>query len=92
MKWRRKRWAGHVVRMGERRDVYGDLEGKPEGEIPLGRNRRRWEDNIKMDLQEVGCRGVDWIELAQGRDRWLALVDAVMSLRIPYDAGNFLTS
>ena len=68
MKWRRIRWAGHVVRMGERRDVYGDLERKPEGEILLGRTWRRWEDNIKMDFQEVRCGGVDWIELAQGRD------------------------
>jgi hypothetical protein len=57
--------------------------GKPEGKRPLGRPRRRWEDNIKMDLQEVGCRGVDWIELAEDRDRWRALVNAVMNLRVP---------
>ena len=83
IKWRRMRWAGHVERMGERRDVYRVLVGKPEGKRPLGRPRRRWEDNIKMDFQEVECVGVDWIELAQDRDRWQALVNAVMSLRVP---------
>ena len=65
---------------------------KHEGKRPLGRPRRRWEDNIKMDLQEVGCGGTDWIEMAQGRDRWRALVNAVMNLRVPLNAGNFLTS
>jgi hypothetical protein len=68
---------------GEGRGVYRVLVGKPEGKRTLGRPRRRWEDNIKMDLQEVGCRGVDWIELAQGRDRWRALVNAVMNLWVP---------
>jgi len=77
------RWAGHVACMGEGRDVYRVSVGKPEGKRPLGRPRRRWEDNIKMNLQEVGCGGVDWIELAQDRDRWRALVNAVMSLRVP---------
>jgi len=67
--------------MGERRGVYRVLVGKPEGKRPLG-SRRKWEDNIKMDLQEVGCRGMDWIELAQDRDRWRALVNAVMNLRV----------
>ena len=68
------RWAGHVARMGERRGVYRCLVGTPEGKRPLGRPRRRWEDNIKMDLQEMGCGGMDWI------DRWRALVNAVMNL------------
>jgi len=68
---------------GEGKGVYRVLVGKPEGKRPLERSRRRWEDNIKMDLQEVGCGGMDWIELAQGRDRWRALVIAVMNLRVP---------
>ena len=70
------------MRMGERRGVYRALVGKPEGKRPLGRPRCRWEDNIKMDLQGVGCGGMDWIELAQDRDRWRALVNAVMNLRV----------
>jgi len=77
------RWAGHVARIGDRRGVYRVLVGKPEGTIPLGRSRRRWEDNIKMDLQEVRCGGMDWIELAQDTYRWLALVNMVMNLRVP---------
>ena len=77
------RWAGHVARMG-REEVYtGFVVGKPEGKRPLRRPRHRWEDNIKVDLQEMGCEGMDWIELAQDRDRWRALVNAVMNLRLP---------
>ena len=83
IKSRRMRWAGHVAHMGEGRDVYGVLVGKPEGRRPLGRPRHRWEDNIKMDLQVVGCGGMDWIELPKDRDRWRALVNVVMSLRVP---------
>ena len=85
------RWAGHVARMGERRGVYRVLVGKPEGKGPLGRPRRRWNDII-MGLQEVGYGGMDWIELAQDRDRWRALVNAVMNLRVPWNGGNFFTS
>jgi len=69
--------------MGERRGVYRVLEGKPEGKRPRGRPRSRWEDNIKMDLQEVGCGGIDWIEQALDSDRWWALVNEVMNLRVP---------
>jgi len=66
--------------------------GKPEGNRPLGRPRHRWEDNIETDLLEVGCEGMDWIDLAQDRDSWRALVNAVISIRIPYNLGNLLTS
>jgi len=69
--------------MGERRGIYRVLVGKPEGKSPLGRPRGRWKDNIKMDLQDVGRRGMDWIELAQDRDRWRAVINAVMNLCFP---------
>jgi len=82
VKSRRMRWAEHVARMGEGRDVHRVLVGKPEGKRPLGRPRPRWEDNIKMDLGEVGGFR-DWMELAQDRDRWRALVSTVMKLRVP---------
>ena len=83
IKSRRMRWAGHVARIGEGRGVYRVLVGKPEGKGPLARPRRRWEDNIRIELQEVGLGYEDWIELAQGRDRWRALVSAVRNLRVP---------
>ena len=83
IKSRRMRWVGHVVRMGEEREVYMVLLGKSEGRRPLGRPRRRWVDNIRMDLQEVGCGYVEWIGLAQDRDSWRMLVSAVMNLRVP---------
>ena len=83
MKWKRMRWVGHVARMVTSRGVYRVLAGKPEGKRPRGRPRRRWEDNIKMDLQEVGFEGMGWIDLAQNRCKWRALVNAVMNLRVP---------
>jgi hypothetical protein len=82
MKTRRLRWEEHVARMGERRGVYRALAGKPEGRRPLGRLRCRLEDNIKVGLREVGWGGMDWISLAQHRDRWQALVKTVMNLRV----------
>ena len=83
IKSKRRRWAGHVARMGKERELYRVLVGKHEGKRPMGRPRRRWVDNIRMDLQEVGYGYVDWTGLAQGRDRWRTLVSAVMNLRVP---------
>ena len=83
IKWRRMGWAGHVARTGEEMGVYRVLAGKPEVKRPLGRPRRRCVDNIRMDLQEVGCGYMDWIGLAQDRDKWRTLVSAVMNLRVP---------
>ena len=83
IKSRRMRWAGHVAHMGEERGVYRVLMGKPEGRRPLARPRRRWVDNIRTDLQEVGCGYMDWIGLAEDRDKWRKFVSAVMNLRVP---------
>jgi len=76
------RWAGHVARTGERRAVYRVLVGKPEGKRPFARPRRRWEDNIKMDLRELGMWGLDWIDLARDRDRWLAFMNVVKNFQV----------
>ena len=80
IKWRRKRWAGYVVRVRERRGIYSVLVGKREGKRPLGRPGCRWEDNIKTDLLEVGCGDLEWLELAEDRDRLQAVVNSVMKL------------
>jgi hypothetical protein len=84
--------GGACCKYGERRGAYRILVGRPEGSKPLGRPRRRWENNVKMYLQDVGWGGMDWIELTQNRDRWRALVNAVMNLCVPQNVGNFLTS
>jgi hypothetical protein len=83
MKSRRMRWAGHVAQMGKKRNAYRLLAGKPEGNKSLGRPRRRWVDNIRMDLVEVGWSDVDWIGLAQDRNKWRAVVNSVLNLRVP---------
>jgi hypothetical protein len=83
IKSRRMGWVGHVARMGEGRGVYRVLVGRPECTRPLGRPRRRWEDNIKMDLREIGIDGVNWIQLAQDMIQWWACVNTVMNLQIP---------
>jgi hypothetical protein len=83
IKARRMKWVGHVARMGEKRNEYRLLLGNPEGRSPLGRPRRRWLDNIRMDLAEVGWGDVDWTGLAQDRDRWRALINSVSNLRVP---------
>jgi hypothetical protein len=83
IKSRRMKWVGHVARMGEGRGVYRVLVGRPEGKRPLGRPRRRWEDNIKLDLREIGIDGANWIQLDQERIHWRAFVNTVMNLRVP---------
>jgi hypothetical protein len=83
IKSRRKRWAGHVTCMGEGRDVYRILVGRPKGQRPLGRPRHRWEDNIKLDLREMWIDGANWIQLAQDRVQWWAFVNTVMNLQVP---------
>ena len=83
IKSRRMGWDGHVAPVGEKRGVYRVLVGKPGGKRPRGRPRRRWEVNIGMDLQEVGCGAMDWIDMAHGKGKWRALVNAVMNLRVP---------
>jgi hypothetical protein len=90
LKSRRMRWAGHVARMGEKRGAHRVLVGKPEGKRPLGRPRLRWEDSIKMDVQEVGWGRGDWMELSQDRDGWWALVSTVKNFRVPQKRGEFL--
>jgi hypothetical protein len=83
IKSRRMRWMGHVARMGEGRGVYRVLVGRPEGKRPLGRPRRRWEKNVKMDLREIGIDGANWIQLAQDRVQWRTCVNTVMNFRVP---------
>jgi hypothetical protein len=95
IKSRRMRLAGHVVRMGRRELHAGILVAKPEGNRPLRRSLRRWEDNIKMDLREIVCRVMDWIDLAQDTDKWRALVNMVMNIQVPppkKNIGKFLSS
>jgi hypothetical protein len=83
IKSRRMRWAGHVARMGEKSNAYRFLVGRPEGKRPLGRPRRRWVDNIRMDLGDAEWGDVDWIGLAKDRNRWRALVNSVLNVRVP---------
>jgi hypothetical protein len=83
IKSRRMRWAGHVARMGEKRNAYRILVGKPEGKGPQGRSRCRWVDNIKINLREIGWDGIDWINLAEDRDKRRAFVNTVMKLQVP---------
>jgi hypothetical protein len=89
IKSRRLGWAGLVARLGEGRDVYMVLVGRPEGKRPLGRPRHRWEDSIKMDLTEIGIDEANWIQLAQDRVQWRAFVNTVLNLRVPYESRIF---
>jgi hypothetical protein len=82
IKSRSTKWAGHVARIWEKRNAYRILMGKPEGKRPLGSPRRRWADNIKMDLRETGWRGMDWFDLAQDKDQWRALVNTIINLQV----------
>jgi hypothetical protein len=91
IKSRRLRLAGHVAPMGEKRNAYSFLVGKSEGKRPLGRLRCRSQDNIKMNLREIGWGGMDWTDLVQDRDQWRALVNTVMKLRVPYNFGKFFS-
>jgi hypothetical protein len=92
IKSRRIRWEGHVVRMGEKRNVYRILVGEPKGKRPLGRPRRRWVGNIKMELREIGWDSMGWTDLAQDKDQYRDLVNTVINLRVPQNAGKFLSS
>jgi hypothetical protein len=89
---RRTRWVRHVAHMGQMKNAYKILVRKPEGKRLLKRPRHRWEDNIRTDLKEIGCEGVDWLHVAQDRDQWQAVVNRVMKLWIPESVENFLTS
>jgi hypothetical protein len=79
----RMRWAGHIARLGRKRNAYRILVGKPEGWRPLGRPRQRWNENIEIDIREIGYVGIDWIHLVQDRDQWRALVKTAMNFRVP---------
>jgi hypothetical protein len=92
IKSRRMIWTGHVARIGVNMNAYRILVGKAEGKRPLGRPRRRWVDNIEMDLRDIVWGGIDWIDVAQDRDQWRALVNTVMNLRLPQNFGKFLSS
>jgi len=92
IKSRMMRWGRHVACMGEMRNAYNILVGKPEGKRPFGKLRHKWEDNIKMDIWEMRWEGVDGIHLTQDRDQWWALVSRIMNLQVPYKVGSFLTS
>jgi hypothetical protein len=91
IKSRKNRWEGHVERVRDKRNAYRILVGKPEGKRPLGKPRRRWLDNIKIDVRVIRWGGMEWMNLAQDRDQWRALVNTVMNLRVPQNAGKLLS-